>query len=582
MRKSITWIVAGFFWIQLHSLQAATVPPGEIAPEPSTGKTEQKLVRASRYMVAAANPYAVSAGYEILKKGGSAIDAMIATQLVLNLVEPQSSGIGGGALAVYFDRQSGMLSSWDGRETAPAAAKPDHFLNVSGKPVAFYDAVVGGQSVGTPSLLKLLHTMHQKYGKLPWSTLFQPAITLAKQGFRVSPRMARMVAMDQHNLRRYKTTGSYFLPAGVPVQEGDILKNPLFAETLSLIARGGIKPFYEGEIGRDIVNAVRSLPDRPGLLSMGDMKSYQVRKRAPVCLDYRGDAVCGMGPPSSGGLTVGQILGLLEHFDLAAMGKDDHQSWRLIGDASRLAFADRGLYMADPDVVHVPKGLLDSSYLAQRSKLLKTTKPLDQVLPGLPPGSEAISRASDEAPELPATTHISIVDGYGNALAVTSSIENAFGSRLMVRGFLLNNTMTDFSFRPTIDGKPVANRVGPGKRPLSSMSPTIVVRDGKPYMLVGSAGGSRIITHVTKTLIAHLDWQLPVDEAIALSHRINMHGTYELEAESDAEVLAEPLQAMGYKVNVRDLNSGLHAIVIKPSGLEGAADPRREGRVAGE
>lgn len=582
MRKPITWIVTGIFWLQASCVLAETAPPGEVAPEPGTGNTEQELVRASSAMVAAANPYAANAGYEILKMGGTAIDAVIATQLVLNLVEPQSSGIGGVGLVVYFDNNSKKLSTWEGRETAPGLAGPDHFLDESGEPLAFYDAVVGGHSVATPGLLKLMYEVHQKHGKLDWETLFKPAIQLAQEGFMVSPRLARLVAIDQKRLSRYETTRNYFYPEGRPIQEGDLLNNLPFANTLSLIARRGVSPFYEGEIGRDIVAAVSSVKDNPGLLSMEDLRGYEVRERAPVCMDYRNDLICGMGPPSSGGLTIGQILGQLDNFELAEMGKDNPQSWQLIGDATRLAFADRALYIADPDFVEVPEGLLDESYLLERSKLLEIGSPLNEVSPGLPSGVEKITLAPSEALELPATTHISIVDSEGNVVAMTSSVENAFGSRLMVRGFLLNNSMTDFSLRPSIDGKPVVNRIEPGKRPLSSMSPTIVLRDGEPYMVLGSAGGSRIIVHVAKTIIAHLDWQLPVNEAINLSHRINMNGDYELEAGTDAEALAEPLKDMGYKVSIRDLNSGLHAIVINKSGLEGAADPRREGAVMGD
>ncbi|MGI2026146.1 gamma-glutamyltransferase [Endozoicomonas acroporae] len=582
MGKPITWIVAGIFWIQAHFVLADAIPPGEIAPEPGTGNKEQELVRASDYLVATANPYAAKAGYEILKQGGSAIDAVITTQLVLNLVEPQSSGIGGSGLVVYFDNKAGQLSSWEGRETAPGQVKPDHFLDEAGEPQAFYDAVVGGRSVATPGLLKLMYEVHQKHGKLAWKTLFKPAIKLAREGFIVSPRLARLVAMDQTRLGRYENTRNYFYPEGRPVQEGDLLKNLPLANTLSLIANRGIDPFYQGKIGRDIVTTVNSVTDNPGLLTMSDLNRYQVQERDPACMDYRSYQVCSIGPPSSGGLTMGQILGMLDHYNLPELGKDNPISWQLIGDATRLAFADRGMYMADQDFVHVPKGLLDKSYLLERSRLLKTGKPLQGVAPGLPPGIDEIRQASVEALELPATTHISIVDGDGNAVAMTSSVENAFGSRLMVGGFLLNNSMTDFSFRPFIDGKPVANRIAPYKRPMSSMTPTIVLHDGKPYMVLGSAGGSRIIVHVVKTVIAHLDWQLPVDEAVSLSHRINMQGSYELESGTDAEKLVKPLKAMGYKVSVRDLNSGLHAIVIKKSGLEGAADPRREGHVMGD
>ena len=580
MKKILTGIMGSVLWLQAGCLLA--VPAEVIAPEAGTGITEQPLVRAERFMVAAANPHAAQAGYDILKQGGGAIDALIATQLVLNLVEPQSSGIGGSGLVVYFDNDSGVLSSWEGRETAPDAVTPELFLDQNGKPLSFYDAVVGGHSVATPGLLKLLYTVHQQYGKLPWATLFQPAIKLAEEGFRVSPRLAMLVTMDQERLSRYQTTKAYFFPNNQPIQAGDLLRNPAFAETLSLLARRGIGPFYQGEIARDMVAAVRSLPDRPGLLSMADLKNYRVYSRDPVCQKYRQKQVCGMGPPSSGGLTVGQVLGLLAHYDLPGMGSDNPHSWRLIGDASRLAFADRGLYIADPAYTTVPYGLLDKSYLHQRSKLLTTDKALVKVAPGTPPGSQKHPQTADHSLELPATTHISIVDDQGNAVAMTSSIENAFGSRLMVRGFLLNNSMTDFSFRPTIDGKSVANAIAPGKRPLSSMSPTIVLQDDEPYMLLGSAGGPRIIGHVLKTLIAHLDWGLSVDRAISLPHRINMSGPYELEAGTDAEALAKPLEEMGYPVSVREINSGLHAIVIKPTWLEGAADPRREGAVMGD
>ena len=581
MKQQFARMMSGvLFWLQAGLLLAA--PAEEIAPEAATGSTVQELVRAEHFMVAAANPYAARAGYEILRQGGSAIDALITTQLVLNLVEPQSSGIGGTGLVVYFDSDNSKLFSWEGRETAPGAVTPGLFLDQNGQPLSFYDAVVGGHSVATPGLLKLLHTVHRKHGRLPWATLFQPAIKLAQEGFQVSPRLARLVAMDQERLSRYQATKEYFFPDNQPIRSGDLLKNPAFAETLSVLARRGIGAFYQGEIARDMVTAIHSLPDRPGLLSMADLKNYQVIAREPVCQEYRQMQVCGMGPPSSGGLVIGQTLGMLAHYDLPTMGPDNPHSWRLIGDASRLAFADRGLYIADPAYTAVPHGLLDGSYLRQRSKLLASDKALAKVAPGSPPGSRQLCQAADSALELPATTHISIVDGEGNAVAMTSSIENAFGSRLMVRGFLLNNSMTDFSFRPTVNGKAVANAIAPGKRPLSSMSPTIVLQDNAPYMVLGSAGGARIIGHVLKTLIAHLDWGLPVDQAISLPHRINMSGPYELEAGTDAELLAKPLTRMGFQVSVREINSSLHAIVVKPSGLEGAADPRREGAVMGE
>ncbi|OQX36770.1 MAG: gamma-glutamyltransferase [Oceanospirillales bacterium LUC14_002_19_P2] len=581
MRNRLAWLLSGCLLLQGASLQASPDVADAVAPEEGTGTTSQERIRASEFMVAAANPHAVEAGYEMLREGGSAVDAMIAAQLVLNLVEPQSSGIGG-AFVVYYDSDAGKLTSWDGRETAPQAVTADLFLDEKGKPLSFYDAVVGGRSVATPGTLKLMRSLHERYGKLDWEVLFQPVIRLAQDGFRVSQRLAALIAKDEQRLRRYPVTATYFFPGGEALKEGDLLTNVIFANTLSLIAEKGIEPFYAGEIGRDIVAAVRSVTDNPGVLSREDLANYQIWEREPVCIEYRGDAVCGMGPPSSGGLTVGQILGMLEPFNLTELGAENPESWRLIGDASRLAFADRGHYMADADFVSMPEGLLDKDYLRQRSELLNSKRALTRIKPGTPPGKRNLERAEDESIELPSTTHLSIVDTEGNVVSMTSTIENAFGSRLMVRGFLLNNEMTDFSFRPSKDGKPVANRIEPGKRPRSSMAPTIVLRDNKPYLVVGSPGGSRIIGYVTKTLIAHLDWQMLIDEAIQLPHLINRFGSYDIEVGTTAEKLVAPLKAMGYQVNKRYLNSGLHGIVITEKGLEGAADARREGTVMGD
>ena len=553
----------------------------EVAPEEGTLKTQQSLVKAKQFMVAAANPYATEAGYDILKRGGSAVDAMITVQLVLNLVEPQSSGIGGGAFVVYFDGKHDRLTTWDGRETAPENASPALFMDKAGKPLSFYDVVVGGRSVATPGTPMLMYRMHQQYGKLPWKELLQPAIKLAEQGFVVSERLASLVANDQERLSRYPSTKAYFFPDGKPLKEGALLKNPEFANTLKLMAAKGVQPFYQGVIGQDIVKAVQSVKDNPGYLSLKDLNSYTAKERPPICIDYRQYDVCGMGPPSSGALTIGQILGMVEHYDLTAYGPESPTSWRLIGDASRLAFADRGLYMADTDFVEMPSGLLNDVYLADRAKLLDQSRALGNVYAGVPPGASKLARANDESIELPSTSHISIVDKDGNVVSMTTTIENGFGSRLMVRGFLLNNEMTDFSFVPEKSGKPVANRIEAGKRPRSSMTPTIVFKDDKPYLVIGSPGGSRIIGYVAKTLIAHLDWQLPIDEAIGLPHLVNRFGTYDLEEDTSAEKLTAPLEKLGYQVNIRDLNSGLHGIVITKQGLEGAADPRREGMVKG-
>jgi gamma-glutamyltranspeptidase/glutathione hydrolase len=539
-------------------------------------------VEADRWMIAAANPLAVEAGARVLREGGTAADAMVAVQAVLGLVEPQSSGLGGGAFLVWFDGQSGEMITLDGREMAPLAASPRLFLDEAGAPMGFFDAVVGGRSVGTPGTPALMEEAHARWGNQPWSGLFEEAIRMAEQGFAVSPRLAMLVAQDAERLGRHPRTAAYFLPDGVPLSEGQLLRNPTYGATLRAMAKEGAAVIYAGPIARDIVATVREGNQNPGVLDLVDLAIYSVRERAPVCAPYRGHEVCGMGPPSSGGLTVGQILGLLEPFDLAALGPRSAEAWRLIGDASRLAFADRGRYMADSDFVPVPvKGLLMEDYLRQRSDLLRGDDALPEVTPGHPEFDHALEWADDTSLELPSTSHISIVDGFGNALSMTTTIENAFGSRLMVRGFLLNNELTDFSFRSHENGVPVANRVEPGKRPRSSMAPTIVLKDGKPVLVLGSPGGSRIIGYVAKTVIAHLDWGMDVQQAIALPHLVNRFGTFDLEARTAAEALAADLQVMGYETNLTDLTSGLHGISIGKT-LLGGADPRREGIALGE
>lgn len=537
---------------------------------------------AQDWMVAAANPLAVQAGADILAAGGTAADAMVAVQAVLGLVEPQSSGLGGGAFLVWFDAASGTVTTLDGRETAPRAATPRLFQDADGEPLQFFDAVVGGRSVGTPGTPALMEEAHRRWGTANWDSLFGDAIALAEDGFSVSPRLASLVARDAERLSRFETTAAYFLPGGEPLAEGAMLQNPDYAETLRAMAAQGARAIYQGPIAEAIVDTIRTAPGNPGVLSLDDLELYAVKEREPVCVPYRGHDICGMGPPSSGALTVGQILGMLDSFDLAALGPDDPESWRLIGDASRLAFADRGRYMADSDFVPVPvSGLVDPDYLAERAGLLETDAALENVAPGEPTFDHALLWADDEALELPSTSHISIVDSAGNALSMTTTIENAFGSRLMVRGFLLNNELTDFSFRSHRDGVPIANRVEPGKRPRSSMAPTIVMRDGAPVLVIGSPGGSRIIGYVAKSIIAHIDWGMNVQQAIAMPHLVNRFGTFDLEDGTDAAALAQPLADLGFEINVRDLNSGLHAIAIGDR-LEGGADPRREGIALGQ
>ena len=541
-------------------------------------------VVAQHWMIAVANPLAAEAGAAILREGGSAADAMIAAQTVLGLVEPQSSGLGGGAFLVWYDAESQSLTTLDGRETAPLAAMPRLFQDEAGQPLGFFDAVVGGRSVGTPGTPALLEAAHRRWGRAPWPSLFAPAIRLASDGFSVSPRLADLVAEDSERLSRYASTAAYFLPDGAPISAGATLRNPAYAETLGAMARDGARAFYTGAVAEGIVASVRGASDNPGVLSLADLALYQVRERPAICAAYRAHEVCGMGPPSSGALTVGQILGMLDSYDLAALGPDSAEAWRLIGDASRLAFADRGRFMADSDFVPMPtQGLVDPAYLAERATLLGGDDALPEVSAGAPEFDHALHFAPDQSIEFPSTSHLSIVDSHGNALSMTTTIENGFGSRLMAPGgFLLNNELTDFSFATHSDGVPIANRVEPGKRPRSSMSPTIVMQGGKPVLVIGSPGGSRIIGYVAQAIIAHLDWGMDVQQAVAMPHAVNRFGTFDLEAGTEAEALTGPLEALGYDVSVRDLNSGLHAIALGDDGLQGGADPRREGIALGE
>jgi len=544
-------------------------------------KTQGAPTEAKDWMVAAAHPLAVEAGAEVLRDGGTAADAMVAVQAVLGLVEPQSSGLGGGAFLVWYDAESGEVTTLDGREAAPLAATPSLFQDENGETLKFFEAVVGGRSVGVPGTPMLMEVAHRKWGRSQWPNLFLPVIRHAEIGFPVSPRMAASVARDAERLASHPVTAGYFLPGGKPLAEGEILFNMDYAKSLRLMAAQGAAPFYTGEIAADIVSAVQDA-NNPGVLSAVDLALYQVKERPAVCVAYRAHDVCGMGPPSSGGLTVGQILGLVQPYDIAGLGPDSADAWRLIGDASRLAFADRGRYMADSDYVPVPSaGLLAAEYLAERARLLEGSAALKSVEPGAPEFDHALNYADGVRFAQPSTSHISIVDSYGNALSMTTTIENGFGSRVMTNGFLLNNELTDFSFRSHRDGVPVANRVEPGKRPRSSMAPTIVLKDGKPTLVVGRPGGSRIIGYVAKTIIAHLDWGMDVQQAIDLPHLVNRFGTYDIEAESAAMEFGEPLTGMGYKVNARDLNSGLHAIAVG-EGLQGGADNRREGLAYGE
>ncbi|MBY5935234.1 gamma-glutamyltransferase [Tateyamaria omphalii] len=564
------------------STTGAAVATTEAVAAAQAAKDAGEPVTAENYMVAAANPLAVQAGVEVLARGGSAADALIAVQLVLGLVEPQSSGLGGGAFLVYYDAATEELTTLDGRETAPFAATPDLFQTEDGEPMGFFDAVVGGRSVGTPGTPALLEEAYLRWGSVGWPSLFDTAIGLAENGFEVSPRLAAMIERDAERLSTFPVTAEYFLPGGTPLAAGTTLKNQAYADTLRRLAEEGADAFYIGKIAQDIMATVQFAPSNPGVLSHLDLAVYQVKERPPVCVTYRDHDVCGMGPPSSGALTVGQILGMLDSYDLGELGAENPESWRLIGDASRLAFADRGRYMADSDHVPMPTaGLVDPAYLAERATQLGGDAALSEVEPGNPAFDHSSNWADDESLELPSTSHISIVDASGNVASMTTTIENAFGSRLMVHGFLLNNELTDFSFRSHVDGVPIANALAPGKRPRSSMSPTIVMKDDAPVLAIGSPGGSRIIGYTAKSIIAWMDWDMDVQQAVNLPHAVNRFGTYDFEAGTSAEDLAPELEALGFEVNVRDLNSGLHAIEIGET-LQGGADPRREGIALGD
>ena len=534
--------------------------------------------QAAKAMIAAANPHAARAGQDILGAGGSAIDAAIAAQMVLGLVEPQSSGIGGGGFLLHFNATSGAIESFDGRETAPAAADGDLFRKDNGELMSWPEAASGGLSVGVPGLLRMLEMAHRKHGRLPWSRLFEPAIQLAENGFVVSPRMAESIAGNP-DLADFSAARTYFFDGDTPLEAGTLLLNSAYAATLRTIAAGGADAFYHGDIAADIVAAVMGAVRNPGALTVADIESYKARQRPPVCDTYRVYAVCGMGPPSSGGLTTLQILGLIEGFDIAGAGANSLSAVHIIAEASRLAFADRSLFMADTDFVEVPvTGLLDGGYLAERAALINLHKSMGQAEAGAPPGSNRRAYAMQESEHGLSTSHLAVIDATGNAVSFTTSIERGFGSRLMVRGFLLNNQLTDFSFEAKHNGQLVANRVEGGKRPRSSMAPTLVfANDGQLLLAIGSPGGSRIIGFVTLALIASLDWQMDPQAAVSLAHHVNRNGATELEAGTALEALAPQLEALGHEVKIRALTSGLHAIRASTDGLEGGADPRREG-----
>jgi len=553
------------------------------APEPATEIVPKQLVTARRFMVVAAHPLAARAGYDAIRRGGSAVDAAIATELVLNLVEPQSSGIGGGGFLLHYAAREAKLEAYDGRETAPARAKPGRFLGTGGKPLDWPAAVISGKSVGVPGLLRLLELAHRRHGKLPWAQLFDPAIKLAQEGFPISPRLSALIAADRFlpldaNARRY-----FYLADGKARLAGTLVKNPEFAAVLKRVAAGGADAFYRGGIARDIAAAVRSHKRSPGDLVEADLSAYEPKEREPLCGAYRRWKVCGMPPPSSGGFAVLQILKILERFDLERVKPESVEAVHLFAEAGRLAYADRNLYIADPDFVRGPlAALLAPAYLAARAKLIDPLHSMGRASAGNPAGVAA-NLGVAEPLELPATSHVSIVDAEGDAVAMTASIEAAFGNRQMVRGFFLNNELTDFSWEPEEGGKPVANRVEAKKRPRSSMAPTLVFDEkGKLFMVIGSPGGHSIINYVALTLVNVLDWNMDIQKAIDAPRMGSRNGPTELERGTRLERLAPELERMGHSVRIRPEASGLHGIVRTPSGWAGGADPRREGVAVGD
>jgi gamma-glutamyltranspeptidase/glutathione hydrolase len=538
-------------------------------------------------MISAANPLAVDAGLELLRAGGSAADAAVAVQLVLNLVEPQSSGIGGGAFALYWQAAGAQLKTYDGRETAPAAARPDRFL-VDGAPLELSRAVRGGASVGVPGTMRLLEALHKEHGRLPWPRLFAPAIRLAEQGFPVSPRLHMLLQRQDAQSFSPGARSHFFDRRGSARPVGYLMKNPGFAGTLRSIAERGAGAFYGGAIAQAIIEAVREPPDRPGDITLEDLAAYRVKERDPVCFAYRGHRICGMGPPSSGGLAVGQTLKLVEPFDLGRGPSDalNARAVHLIAEAEKLAFADRDRYVGDPEFVSVPAGLLDAGYLGVRRALINPLAAMGKVSAGTPPQVGLLMPGADTTVEQDGTTHFSIIDRDGNVVSMTSTIEAPFGSRLWVAGFLLNNELTDFAFRPRDGaGRPLANAVAPGKRPRSSMAPTIVFdAEGRPWAALGSPGGSRIISYVVKTLVGLIDWKLDAQAAAALMNFGNRGGPFEIEIDHRAALWhALEMRAFGHRIRAGYQNSGTHVIVVRRVGLlEGGADPRREGVARGE
>lgn len=598
-RRQLSMVAAAFALAGCHT-PVTEQPP---APELGSGyRSDLVTQHAERHMAAAANPLAAEAGREMLRQGGSAIDAAIAMQAVLTLVEPQSSGIGGGAFIMLWDGQT--VHAYDGRETAPAGATERLFLKADGTPMAFPEAQIGGRSVGTPGVLRALEMAHKQTGHLQWAKLFEPAIRLSEQGFAISPRLHALIAADRY-IAQSPEMAAYFLNAdGTPKATGTLLKNPALANVFKRIAKEGPDALYHGPIADEIARKVQGNRNA-GSLSQADLKGYVAKERTPLCTDYKHYRVCGMPPPSSGGIAVAQILGTLQAVEardprlaIAPMTpvksaspaglEPSPEAVHLIAEAGRLAFADRALYVADSDFTPVPvAGLVAPDYLAQRATLIGE-RSMGIAKPGRPAGIQ-VAYAPDRSPLRISTSQVVAVDDQGGAVSMTTTVEAAFGSHVMVQGFLLNNQMTDFSFIPEENGQPVANRVEPGKRPRSAMAPTLVFdrKSGELLATVGSPGGSQIIEYVSKSLVAMLDWNLDPQAAISLPNFGSRNGATELEAGLVSPGLKQALQGKGHTVSEIEMTSGIQAIVRTRDAqgkvsLSGGADPRREGEAVGD
>ncbi|HYW14629.1 MAG TPA: gamma-glutamyltransferase [Allosphingosinicella sp.] len=543
------------------------------APDPAPANEAR-----SGGMVSAADPRAAEAGRWILNQGGNAADAAIAVQIALTVVEPQSSGIGGGGFFVYHDAAKNRVFTYDGREKAPDAASPTWFFGPDGKPLPYRQAIPGGRSVGVPGNIRLMALAHSRHGRLPWAKLFEPAIRLARDGFALTPRGRNAIA-NSRDLAGMSAwgRGQLFGPDGEPKAVGTVMRNPELAQFLERLARRGPDYFYVGPAAEALVRTVNGAARNPSAMVAGDLAAYEAKERPPVCALYRRYRICGMGPPSSGATTVYATLKQLERFDLRGLGKDNPVAWHLIGNSMRLAFADRDAYLADPDFVAVPvAGLMDPAYLASRSKLISADRAIEKAVAGAPPGAPRVTAAT--AMEVPSTSHMSTADGAGNVASVTSTIEGGWGSGLTVNGMFLNNELTDFSIAPQIDGAPVANRVEGGKRPRSSMAPTIVYGpDGKVRLAVGAAGGPTIIAQVAKAIIAVIDWDLSAQEAIALPTIFAPGDGLMVERGTSLEAMIPALQALGNKA--APMNPGFKANAVERvnGGWRGGADPRSEG-----